>query len=69
MIDSRPLPAIARTALALLNAQYKSDVDAIGVQTVEVLGLREDDNWHVDFPAGTLWRELPDPSPPTQSEA
>lgn len=60
MIESRPLPQLTKTAIALLQAQLKTNLDAIGVQTLQALGLNPDDPWTVDFDAGTITREIPD---------
>lgn len=55
------IPQIAKTAMALLEQQFRAQVDAIGRQTVEALGLQESDGWTADFEKGTVWREVPEP--------
>lgn len=64
MIDSRPIPALAQTALAFLNASYRRQLDDIGRQTVDALGLSQADNWTVDFDRGVMTREIADPLEP-----
>lgn len=61
MIESRPIPDLAKTAHRLLVREFQRDINAIGQQTVAALGLNEADNWTVDFDAGVLRREVADP--------
>lgn len=64
MLESRKVPQITVTAMALLKAKFNADVTMIGNQTLIALGLNPDDPWTVDFDAGTITREIPDEAPP-----
>jgi hypothetical protein len=67
MIESRPLPQLAKSAIGLLRErmalQFAGEADALARETVAALGLREEDNWIVDFEKGEIRREVPDPVP------
>ncbi len=60
MIESRPLPEIARTAAALLAQEHARQLDALGMQTLDVMGVLLSDGWRIDFAAGTVSRERPE---------
>lgn len=64
MTESHPIPALAKTALALTNAEYQRAVDVIGRQTIAALGLNEADDWTVNFDTGLITRDVSDIEPP-----
>jgi hypothetical protein len=63
VIETRPLPSLAKTAFDLLMREFDARANALSTQTVEVLGLREEDDWTVDFNTGVMHREIPDAPP------
>jgi hypothetical protein len=63
MLESRPLPAIARTAHRYACADFQRTIEELGRQAVAALGLTEADDCIVDFEKGLVHREVPDPAP------
>lgn len=55
--------------MQLLQREFDARVDAIGKQTVEAMGLRDEDDWTVDFEKGEVRREVPDPAPEPERPA
>lgn len=69
MTESHPLPSIAKTAVSLLMQNFRRDLDALGVQTREAMGLPDDPKWAVNFDLGVITREIPDPPTPDEPPA
>lgn len=69
MIESHPLPMIAKTALSLLEQTFRRDLAALGEQTREAMGLPDDPKWAVNFDLGVITREIPDPPTPPEPPA
>ena len=63
MTESKPIPAIARTALELVNAEYQRTIQLVAAQTIAAMGLDLADGWKVDFDNGVAIRETPDIQP------
>ncbi len=61
MTETHPVPAIAKTAITLLAADFQRNVNVISEQTVEALKLDKDGGWTVNFDTGLISREVPDP--------
>jgi hypothetical protein len=59
-IEKVPLPAIARSAFALLSRQAEAAVERIGGETLGAMALAPELGWRVDFAAGVAVREVPD---------
>lgn len=68
-MERKPLPDLAKTAMALLQQEFDRRADILGRQAVEAMGLRHEDDWTVDFAKGELHREVPDPAPEPEPPA
>lgn len=64
MIESHPIPKIAKTAFGLAKQNFDRAVNELARQSVEAAGFNPDDNWTVDFDRGMMAREVPDIGPP-----
>jgi hypothetical protein len=58
--QSHTLPPLALSAFRLLHGQFQQQLDALGKQAVDVMGLQDSDGWTVDFGTGIVFREIPD---------
>lgn len=65
--ETKEIPSIAKSAIALANADWQRTVNALGAQTLEAMGL--DDSWRVDFGAGVAFRGQPDIQPEGEAAA
>lgn len=62
MIESYPIPPLARTALSYEMERHEQSLLMIGAQTLEVLGFTACDGFDVNFGTGFITRALPDVS-------
>ncbi len=60
MPESKPLPALALTALQLLAADHNRAVDTVARQALDVMGLSLADGWKVNVGEGVAMREVPE---------
>ncbi len=68
MTDSKPLPAIALTAIQLITAEHNRAVDVVARQALDVMGLRIEDGWKVNVGDGVAMREVKDEATETNTE-
>lgn len=61
-VERYAIPQIAKTAMALLEAQFQRSVNDIGQQTRDALGLDASGEWDVDFRSGYVTRRV-EPTP------
>ena len=66
-METQPIPELAKSAITFVakhraefEAQQQAVVNALGVQTLEVMGLSQDEGWMIDFDAGVAKRAVPD---------
>lgn len=61
--ETKPIPAVAMTASAYAQAEWQRTLNALGVQTLEAMGLPTDGTWLADFGTGLATRkEQPGPA-------
>lgn len=58
MIEKKKLPQLALSAINLIEAEHKRNVQLIANQTIEAMGLGG--VWQVNFAEGVVFREVPD---------
>jgi len=69
-IDSKPLPALAHTAITLATSEYDRVVKTIERQTLAAMGLLPSDGWTIDWVMGEAARMIEERSEtPPPSEA
>ena len=61
--ETRPLPAIARSAYALFQADMNRGIQALAVQALSSLTLAPELGWKVDFEQGVAVRDVADAAP------
>lgn len=61
MIERKNIPQLAISAVNLIEAEHKRNLQAIANQTLEAMGLQG--QWQVDFTNGVVTREVPDIQP------
>ena len=61
-VEVRKIPAIALRAYRQELHRHMATLDAMGDETIEAMNVG--DGWTVDFEAGEVRREAPDPAPP-----
>ena len=61
--ESRPLSTLAKQAGALFQQTANTAGQQLAQSVLDDAGLKADDGWRVDFQAGTIHRDVPDPAP------
>lgn len=61
-VESHPIPAIARSAAAMVLQRFQQEINILAQQTIAAMDLPADDAWHVDFDAGTVSRPVSRPA-------
>ena len=63
--ETQPIPELAKSAITFVakhradfEAQQQAVVNALGVQTLDVMGLSASDGWRIDFDAGVATRPI-----------
>lgn len=59
-IESHPVPELSKTALKMLDEQYRQSMGVLCRQTLDALGLDAALGYHVDFDKGVITREVKD---------
>jgi hypothetical protein len=60
MIESKPLPKSAMTALRLAHASFQRVVNDVGADAITDLGLSATDGWSANFDTGMAERTVPE---------
>lgn len=64
MTESKPIPALAQSALALATAEFKRNIATLATQTLQAMGIVDEPGWVVHFDQGFATRDIPDAPPP-----
>jgi len=70
--ETKPLFAIATTAIRLMKAEHARDENIVAGQALDAMGLSPNDGWRVDLANGLAFREVaekPDIAPSEDSAA
>lgn len=65
-VETKLIPTIAKSAIALAQQDFQRVVNALGAQTLEAMGL--DGSWVVNFSEGVAVREVPDIQPDSSED-
>lgn len=60
MIESRPIPAIAVSAVSFATAEHMRNLQQLAQQTAEVMALPASEHWNISFDTGFATRDVPD---------
>ena len=61
--ETKPLFAIATTAIRLMKAEHARDENLVAGQALDAMGLSPNDGWRVDLANGLAFREVQDEKP------
>lgn len=64
MIEAKPLPELALTAVKLANDRHNVLINNIAQETLDAMGLRATDGWKIALDVGQAMREVADAPPP-----
>lgn len=68
-LETKPLPAVALTAFALLRSTLNREAEIVASQIQELQGFTKAEGWAIDLNAGIATRPVSDDIPPsTQAE-